>query len=43
MTGETAHPSWGTAHDFNQPTGWWQTAVVIAAVILLSAVPLLYP
>ena len=43
MTGETAHVLGGTAHNFNQPRGWWQSPAVIAAVILLSAVPLLYP
>ena len=43
MPSEPAHPSLGTAHDFDQPRGWWQNPVVIAAVILLAAVPLLYP
>jgi hypothetical protein len=43
MTGGAAHQPVGTTHDFNQPRGWWQGPAVIAAVILLSAVPLLYP
>jgi hypothetical protein len=42
MTG-TAEPLSRKAHDFDQPRGWWQAAAVIAAVVLLSAVPLLYP
>jgi hypothetical protein len=31
------------AHAADQPRGWWDNPVVIAAVILLCAVPLIYP
>ncbi len=43
MTGDTAHSSRGTVQDSGQARGWWQSPWVIAAIILLSAVPLLYP
>jgi hypothetical protein len=42
MTGEAVDPLTG-AHDFDQPRGWWQSATVIVALVLLAAVPLLYP
>jgi hypothetical protein len=32
-----------TGHAAEQPRGWWDNAFVIAAVIVLCAVPLLYP
>ncbi|MFL6721164.1 MAG: hypothetical protein ACJ8FT_05080, partial [Sphingomonas sp.] len=41
VKGRAADPRASSAHD--EPRAWWESPVVIAALIVASAVPLLYP